>query len=677
MSSRRVLLVALLVLTSASAQLSRGVPVPVPDLKLPSPAELLRQEPTLSTTFAEALPRLAWFDAYRPPAWTPGGALPLQPHGAWRLTPGDYVFELQSYCLQPGTHGPQRDQGDGYLNGPLRGAKAELIRAVLQRAAQHPEVAQPNIQALLWAIIARVDLVLLQGPAADAAKVLLTPAERAGLEDKVWSALSSKAKRELREAMAPLDRAVFDAEDRLRGLASRPNVSYAQLERVAIARGRLAPDPQADTTPTGSWCLHPGGYVVCYLPDGYAHTTVLVHVPAPVHWSRDAAGRIRLLAAGDGRRIEVLYAPPGPTSPAYRGLQLTYGDPLTGALRSQTIAPAGRLGARPAAPGVRFAVDGPGRDDFASLTQRLQQRGAPPAEVAAVNDLAALRSLLRDVVEPYDLGDLCDDALLGACLGQPVPPPPGAGTPGSAGADTPDGGGTPGGNQGTPGGEQGGAKTPGGDGANTPDGGGNPGGNQGAPGGDPGGASTPGGDRRGSPDFGGVPDGNDGSTPRPEGDQPGADTPDGGGAGTPDGGGAPEGNHNQPTPDGGGGTTPGQDGTVGPDGGRPDGHRDRPQPRPRPRPKPLPDLGEGWDYSGVDFDPTDGAAVPAHSGRQRLGISARPSRDGQRTTPPPGGDDRHTPPGGEQRPTPDGTGTPGGVSERVWSLWRWLAELVA
>ncbi len=701
-----VRLVCLLAVMPVAAQLPKRVPLP--DAKLPSPAALLADEAPLTTSLADALPRVAWFDAHQPPTWRSGAALPQQANGSWRLPPGDYRFDLESYCLRAGTHGPHANQGDGYLNGPLRGAKANLVRAVMQRAAQHPEVTRQQVQALLWAIIARTRLDQVKGPAQQAAQVLLTADERSSLNARVWDELSAKAKQQLRRTLAPLERAVFDAEDDLRGLLRRPAATYAQLERAAVLTGDPAAAPGQASVPKGAWCLHPKGYLVAYLPEGYTRTTVQVHVPRPVHWRRDANGRLAWLATANGQRLQVLYddreAPagadrPGVAAHAYRALRLIVPDATRpDRLRELLLEQAGRvLRRRAEAPRLMLAADlgsGPAGPDatgaLADLCGRLRAHGAAAADLGAATDLWYLRDSLRSAVAPHGLAGLLDDALVRACLGLPVPPAA-AGTPGGAGPNDPASGGNPGGNQGTPGGNQGGG-TPGGEGANNPGGGGNPGGNQGTPGGNQGGG-TPGGEGTNNPGGGGNPGGNQGTpggnqgggTPggegtnnpggggSPDGNQGGGggNTPNGGGgAHHPDGGGAPEGNHGG-QPNGAGGGAPDGGGTSNPNGGgAPNGnHGGTPHGgggKPHGGQGGQQQGGHAGDWSGsVDFDPTDGAAVPGHVGRQRLGVSARPSSDrsrghrdgsGRRTTPQPGDA------GNRAEPEAEGSRPPGGAT---------------
>src|ERR671915_69216 len=82
------------------------------------------------------------------------------PNGGFVLQPGYYSLQTQSYCLKAGTHGP--GDGDGYLYAPPKGPAEDAVMTVVRNSVQHPQIEQQDIQALLWAIIARAKFEDLQ-----------------------------------------------------------------------------------------------------------------------------------------------------------------------------------------------------------------------------------------------------------------------------------------------------------------------------------------------------------------------------------------------------------------------------------------------------------------------------------------------------------------------------------
>ncbi len=87
-------------------------------------------------------------------------SLQRTPSGGFVLQPGYYQQQTQSYCLKAGTHGP--GEGDGYLYAPPKGPAEDAVITVLRNSVQHPEIEQHDMQALLWAIIARAKFEDLQ-----------------------------------------------------------------------------------------------------------------------------------------------------------------------------------------------------------------------------------------------------------------------------------------------------------------------------------------------------------------------------------------------------------------------------------------------------------------------------------------------------------------------------------
>jgi hypothetical protein len=57
------------------------------------------------------------------------------------------------------------------------------------------------------------------------------------------------------------------------------NSSYEQMERVAVLSGIAPMGEGSREIPSGRWSLHPDGYYVRYLPQGYTNTVVAIWVP--------------------------------------------------------------------------------------------------------------------------------------------------------------------------------------------------------------------------------------------------------------------------------------------------------------------------------------------------------------------------------------------------------------
>ncbi|MCC7493900.1 MAG: hypothetical protein IT204_16205 [Fimbriimonadaceae bacterium] len=324
----------------------------IPKLKLPSLDDLFKEEPPLTSSFREARPPMPWLDGLQPPAVLDGKALAHSEQGALVLPGvGCWELHLQSYCLRAGTHGPGR--GEGYGAAPWQGSKATVLRAILQRAWQHPDLPQSHIQHLLWAILAKNKLSACNREIRQTAEKLLTKDERKQLEGSVWGELGKEALAKMRSKLPPAARAAFDAENELRRMTALPTLpGQAELERVAV----LAGEPEADGSPAVPrlrWNLHRNGFLVNYDPSSYQRTTVKVWRPQRTVLRRDAAGRLLALELADGRRAELVYdaTPPATVTgwPLLRqhhfsGLRVTFPHPAQpGQTINRTVSRAGWL----------------------------------------------------------------------------------------------------------------------------------------------------------------------------------------------------------------------------------------------------------------------------------------------------------------------------------------------
>jgi len=282
---------------------------------------LLKGEPPISTSLKDAVTEVPFLDDFNPPEPAPMNVLPRARNNDFMLVrTGVFSFTAASYCLHAGTHAPTK--GDGYLFAPLKGTRAEIIRHILENSVVRRDVAQRDIQSLVWAILARTKLTKMARPLQLAASKLLSPAEVAALSgaslDAVPDAVLEKAMEEAKLA-GPV-REVLRAESRIRSLATQTDASYEDLERAAVLTGTPLPGEGSREVPSGRWSFHPDGYFIRYFPHGYSRTDIEINVPRPFKIERDAAGRIAALADDNGSRIAFEYATAAGAGPASAGL---------------------------------------------------------------------------------------------------------------------------------------------------------------------------------------------------------------------------------------------------------------------------------------------------------------------------------------------------------------------
>lgn len=269
---------------------------------LPGIDSLFKQDPPITTALGDAVTELPYLDPF-----SPTGAIDMsvlkKDGAAFKLAPGQYTFEAQSYCLRAGTHGP--GSGEGYLYAPLKGPKNAIVRNILLRSNEHLSIPQNEIQVLIWAILARAKPSQMKGQVRETANALMTPAEFASLESGGLDFLQSDVTNRLFGGVSNVLRPIYEAENRIRRAVSMADQPFEELERVAVLTGEYTPRRGDREVPRGRWCYHPDGYFVRYFPHGYSHTTVGVYVPEPLQYERDAAKRIVSISDGAGRKLSI------------------------------------------------------------------------------------------------------------------------------------------------------------------------------------------------------------------------------------------------------------------------------------------------------------------------------------------------------------------------------------
>jgi hypothetical protein len=268
---------------------------------------LFGKEPPLTTSIDDARDGVPSLDGFEPESYSPLADMPWGQDGTLLLFPGTYVLMSQGYCLKPGTFGPQT--GDGYLYTEWKGPKADLIKRVLQRHAEHRDVPQAQVQLILWAIIARTDMSRLQPETKVAAAKLLTPVEMADLLGyKLGVVPDGVRQRALQSAPAPV-RELLEAENEMRRLLTPPTHALCRHGRVAVRTGTVRPATQFIVR-AGAGRTTPAAFFIRFLPSTYSNVRVDITTRKSSAPSR-CVGRIISISTPDGRRLE-----PNPPEPA-------------------------------------------------------------------------------------------------------------------------------------------------------------------------------------------------------------------------------------------------------------------------------------------------------------------------------------------------------------------------
>lgn len=268
--------------------------------------ELLEGSP-LTTSIKDTWDGFEFLDGFRPSGARHLAKAGRTREGKYLLEPGYYVGMLKSYCLKPGTHGPYG--GNGYLNAPLKGRKANVISKLLRVSTDVPGgPSQQEMQQLLWSIIARADFERLTTAQKAIALTHLSPAELLELNGGVLGMLPDNTMSSITggvdRALAPL----LQAENQIRGLAAQANSTYDDFQRVAVLAGAPPAHKDDKNIPGGRWLLDRSGFFVRYQPQGYPQTRMEVYSPEAFEYKQDDQGRLSEITDAGGLTLAMRYA---------------------------------------------------------------------------------------------------------------------------------------------------------------------------------------------------------------------------------------------------------------------------------------------------------------------------------------------------------------------------------
>ncbi len=202
-------------------------------------------------------------------------SMPRNNDGSYILSAGYYEITVKSFCLMAGTHGPS--QGDGYLYAPLKGDKSELIKRILTNMEYYPNIAQHDVQLLLWAIISQTEFKNLSIELQGIALQLLGNEGILEFSGGVLGIIPDTVMAQLTSHLPPSLKKIAEVENKMRSLFSKAGSTYADIERLAVLSGAAVIDhPEYER---GVWSKHIGGYSVRYLPSGYSKVKIEVYIP--------------------------------------------------------------------------------------------------------------------------------------------------------------------------------------------------------------------------------------------------------------------------------------------------------------------------------------------------------------------------------------------------------------
>ncbi len=327
----------------------------IPTIQLP-PAiqEYFNKEP-VTTSFADAKTEVNLLANFNPSEdlFTPLNSLARTKDGKYIITPGLYYIKAKSFCMHAGTHA-SGNHGEGYLYADLIGPKADLIKDILKKwQINAPQVSQHEVQLIIWAIIARVevnamstqfkaDLKKILGdndfkkynkPSAketeNTAKKWIRKGEEVIQKSKVITGEKTsdnltKAGEKVEKGIDKADQKVnntledsktakaltdiYNAEQSLNKEYKKLTADYNTFENIAMLPGLAPSEFDIRKVSKGAWSYNKAGYFIRFKPTGYASDRVEVYVPQNIQTTTDNSSRIDSIYMNGSISIKFNYA---------------------------------------------------------------------------------------------------------------------------------------------------------------------------------------------------------------------------------------------------------------------------------------------------------------------------------------------------------------------------------
>lgn len=261
--------------------------------------ELLKKIPGADDILLESAVTTNIKDAYRPAYWLKGieNKVDLNTSRAYsfNLPPGYYKYRFNTFCLHAGVYAPT--EGSGYLVAQLKGSKAQLIQNILSGYYQHPEIAQEDVQRLLWGIEAGQKFS--KYPDAFQLRVLplLKPDEIASMELDLKEITGDLLPEEIKE--------VFKLYGEIRNKLSDVNSTYEDIERLAVKNGIAPIGKGSKNIESGTWSSIGNGVYIRNFTWGYTKSDVEIYIPQEVTLQTDNSGNINSIS-DDFTKIELV-----------------------------------------------------------------------------------------------------------------------------------------------------------------------------------------------------------------------------------------------------------------------------------------------------------------------------------------------------------------------------------
>jgi hypothetical protein len=252
----------------------------------------LPEEKNISTSLSDAQPEAFWLKTLESQR-----TVQKPDDYSFEYLPGYYRFTVKTFCLKAGTQRPS--SGNGYKLAPLKGRVGDVVENILVRSAEHPEIAQRDVQVLLWAIQTQTKFTDLPPDFQAKVQPLLTTSDMVKLEvnpteialDLLPDNLTSAAKyyKDMRNRM------------------TNPTSNFEDIENFVFSEtGVTVTNPYKEQINRGMWYYLNNGYYARLFPEAYYKSDIELYRPSYIEVTRDDKGRVTSYG-NDEYKISVTY----------------------------------------------------------------------------------------------------------------------------------------------------------------------------------------------------------------------------------------------------------------------------------------------------------------------------------------------------------------------------------
>ncbi|MCU0372826.1 MAG: hypothetical protein MUE56_06240 [Ignavibacteria bacterium] len=252
----------------------------------------LPEEKNISTSLSDAQPEAYWLNTLESQR-----TVQKTDDYSFEYLPGYYRLTVKTFCLKAGTQRPS--SGNGYKLAPLKGRVGDVVENILVRSAEHPEIAQKDVQLLLWAIQTQTKFTDLPVELQARVKPLLETSDMVKLEvnptdialDLLPDNLTSAAKyyKDMRNRM------------------TNPTSNFEDIENFVFSEtGVTVTNPFKEQINRGMWYYLNNGYYARLFPEAYYKSDIELYRPSYIEVTRDDKGRVTSYG-NDEYKISVTY----------------------------------------------------------------------------------------------------------------------------------------------------------------------------------------------------------------------------------------------------------------------------------------------------------------------------------------------------------------------------------